>query len=108
MAKVAFIGLGRMGHGMAGRYLDGGFIIGTVEMLAMDDMSVWTKQVDSILHALQPYLLPDTLHSFQAIADPGQNECPEVLSSPVFSSRAAKSSRHDLCAAQHHDQRKKH
>jgi 3-hydroxyisobutyrate dehydrogenase-like beta-hydroxyacid dehydrogenase len=28
MAKVAFIGLGRMGHGMAGRYLDsamGGF-----------------------------------------------------------------------------------
>ena len=25
MAKVAFIGLGRMGHGMAGRYLDAGF-----------------------------------------------------------------------------------
>src|SRR3954449_596236 len=25
MAHVAFIGLGRMGHGMAGRYLDGGF-----------------------------------------------------------------------------------
>ena len=25
MTKVAFIGLGRMGHGMAGRYLDGGF-----------------------------------------------------------------------------------
>jgi 3-hydroxyisobutyrate dehydrogenase len=25
MTRVAFIGLGRMGHGMAGRYLDGGF-----------------------------------------------------------------------------------
>jgi 3-hydroxyisobutyrate dehydrogenase len=25
MAKVAFIGLGRMGHGMAGRYIDAGF-----------------------------------------------------------------------------------
>ena len=25
MTKVAFIGLGRMGHGMAGRYLDTGF-----------------------------------------------------------------------------------
>jgi 3-hydroxyisobutyrate dehydrogenase len=25
MAKIAFIGLGRMGHGMAGRYLEGGF-----------------------------------------------------------------------------------
>src|SRR5271163_3957002 len=25
MTKVAFIGLGRMGHGMAGRYLDAGF-----------------------------------------------------------------------------------
>ena len=25
MANVAFIGLGRMGHGMAGRYLDAGF-----------------------------------------------------------------------------------
>src|SRR5882757_2775597 len=27
MARVAFIGLGRMGHGMAGRYLDGGFTV---------------------------------------------------------------------------------
>ena len=27
MTKVAFIGLGRMGHGMAGRYLDAGFIV---------------------------------------------------------------------------------
>jgi 3-hydroxyisobutyrate dehydrogenase len=27
MAHVAFIGLGRMGHGMAGRYLDGGFSV---------------------------------------------------------------------------------
>jgi 3-hydroxyisobutyrate dehydrogenase-like beta-hydroxyacid dehydrogenase len=27
MANVAFIGLGRMGHGMAGRYLDGGFAV---------------------------------------------------------------------------------
>ncbi len=27
MAKVAFIGLGRMGHGMAGRYLDAGFTV---------------------------------------------------------------------------------
>jgi 3-hydroxyisobutyrate dehydrogenase len=27
MANVAFIGLGRMGHGMAGRYLDGGFTV---------------------------------------------------------------------------------
>ena len=25
MTQVAFIGLGRMGHGMAGRYLDAGF-----------------------------------------------------------------------------------
>ena len=25
MTKVAFLGLGRMGHGMAGRYLDSGF-----------------------------------------------------------------------------------
>src|SRR4029453_18339232 len=25
MQRVAFIGLGRMGHGMAGRYLDAGF-----------------------------------------------------------------------------------
>jgi len=30
--RVAFIGLGRMGHGMAGRYLDGGF-----------DVSVWNR-----------------------------------------------------------------
>jgi 3-hydroxyisobutyrate dehydrogenase-like beta-hydroxyacid dehydrogenase len=27
MAQVAFIGLGRMGHGMAGRYLDSGFTV---------------------------------------------------------------------------------
>src|ERR1700729_2288843 len=27
MARVAFIGLGRMGHGMAGRYLDAGFAL---------------------------------------------------------------------------------
>jgi 3-hydroxyisobutyrate dehydrogenase-like beta-hydroxyacid dehydrogenase len=27
MAHVAFIGLGRMGHGMAGRYLDSGFTV---------------------------------------------------------------------------------
>ena len=27
MAHVAFIGLGRMGHGMAGRYLDAGFTV---------------------------------------------------------------------------------
>src|SRR6202795_2735410 len=27
MAQVAFIGLGRMGHGMAGRYLDAGFAV---------------------------------------------------------------------------------
>jgi 3-hydroxyisobutyrate dehydrogenase len=27
MTKVAFIGLGRMGHGMAGRYVDGGFTV---------------------------------------------------------------------------------
>jgi 3-hydroxyisobutyrate dehydrogenase-like beta-hydroxyacid dehydrogenase len=27
MVHVAFIGLGRMGHGMAGRYLDGGFTV---------------------------------------------------------------------------------
>jgi len=27
MTNVAFIGLGRMGHGMAGRYLDGGFTV---------------------------------------------------------------------------------
>jgi 3-hydroxyisobutyrate dehydrogenase-like beta-hydroxyacid dehydrogenase len=27
MAKVAFIGLGRMGHGMADRYLEGGFSV---------------------------------------------------------------------------------
>ena len=27
MATVAFIGLGRMGHGMAGRYLDNGFAV---------------------------------------------------------------------------------
>jgi len=27
MAHVAFIGLGRMGHGMAGRYLDSGFSV---------------------------------------------------------------------------------
>src|SRR5271169_2993268 len=27
MTKVAFIGLGRMGHGMAGRYLDNGFAV---------------------------------------------------------------------------------
>src|ERR1700692_2051590 len=27
MARVAFIGLGRMGHGMAGRYLDSGFTV---------------------------------------------------------------------------------
>ena len=27
MAKVAFIGLGRMGHGMAGRYLEAGFAV---------------------------------------------------------------------------------
>src|SRR3979490_3617267 len=27
MTHVAFIGLGRMGHGMAGRYLDNGFTV---------------------------------------------------------------------------------
>src|SRR5580698_8746938 len=27
MAKIAFLGLGRMGHGMAGRYLDNGFTV---------------------------------------------------------------------------------
>src|SRR5260221_3688255 len=27
MAKVAFVGLGRMGHGMAGRYLDAAFTV---------------------------------------------------------------------------------
>src|SRR5258708_39783098 len=27
MTKVAFIGLGRMGHGMAGRYLESGFTV---------------------------------------------------------------------------------
>ena len=27
MTKVAFIGLGRMGHGMAGHYLDAGFTV---------------------------------------------------------------------------------
>src|ERR1700744_3253574 len=27
MPRVAFIGLGRMGHGMAGRYLDAGFAL---------------------------------------------------------------------------------
>src|SRR6202035_3703726 len=27
MARVGFIGLGRMGHGMAGRYLDAGFTV---------------------------------------------------------------------------------
>lgn len=27
MPRVAFIGLGRMGHGMAGRYLDAGFTV---------------------------------------------------------------------------------
>src|SRR6201991_4471529 len=27
MPRVAFIGLGRMGHGMAGRYLDAGFTL---------------------------------------------------------------------------------
>src|SRR5215469_10967064 len=27
MQRVAFIGLGRMGHGMAGRYLDAGFSV---------------------------------------------------------------------------------
>src|ERR1700743_2638650 len=27
VARVAFIGLGRMGHGMAGRYLDAGFTV---------------------------------------------------------------------------------
>ena len=27
MTQVAFIGIGRMGHGMAGRYLDGGFTV---------------------------------------------------------------------------------
>src|SRR3954470_3852980 len=32
MARVAFIGLGRMGHGMAGRYLDAGF-----------DVAVWNR-----------------------------------------------------------------
>ena len=32
MTKVAFIGLGRMGHGMAGRYLDAGF-----------DLAVWNR-----------------------------------------------------------------
>ena len=32
MTKVALIGLGRMGHGMAGRYLDAGF-----------DVAVWNR-----------------------------------------------------------------
>lgn len=37
-----------------------------------------------------------------------RGECPVRFIRPIFSSRAAKSSRHDLGAAQHHDQRKKH
>ena len=32
MASIGFIGLGRMGHGMAGRYLDAGF-----------DVAVWNR-----------------------------------------------------------------
>ncbi|MBI5265115.1 MAG: NAD(P)-dependent oxidoreductase [Bradyrhizobium sp.] len=35
MRRVAFIGLGRMGHGMAGRYLDAGFAV-----------SVWNRSKD--------------------------------------------------------------
>src|SRR5437899_3131567 len=35
MTKVAFIGLGRMGHGMAGRYLDAGFSV-----------AVWNRSKD--------------------------------------------------------------
>jgi len=35
MARVAFIGLGRMGHGMAGRYLDAGFTV-----------SVWNRSME--------------------------------------------------------------
>ncbi len=31
MPRVAFIGLGRMGHGMAGRYLDAGFTVTLLE-----------------------------------------------------------------------------
>jgi 3-hydroxyisobutyrate dehydrogenase len=27
MTQVVFVGLGRMGHGMAGRYLDAGFAV---------------------------------------------------------------------------------
>jgi 3-hydroxyisobutyrate dehydrogenase len=46
MARVAFIGLGRMGHGMAGRYLDAGFSV-----------SVWnrskTKAEDLIVRGAQ-------------------------------------------------------
>ena len=32
MKRVAFIGLGRMGHGMAGRYIDAGF-----------DVTLWNR-----------------------------------------------------------------
>jgi 3-hydroxyisobutyrate dehydrogenase-like beta-hydroxyacid dehydrogenase len=40
MTKVGFIGLGRMGHGMAGRYLDAGFSVKDTIMLAILDANL--------------------------------------------------------------------
>ena len=47
MKRVAFIGLGRMGHGMAGRYLDAGFQVATGGIL------VWFLLAGPILQAAQ-------------------------------------------------------
>jgi len=51
MAHVACIGLGRMGHGMAGRYLDSGFSV-----------AVWnrskSKAEDLIARGARAALLP--------------------------------------------------
>jgi len=36
MARIAFIGLGRMGQGMVGRYLDAGFELAVFERMDGD------------------------------------------------------------------------
>ena len=54
MPRIAFIGLGRMGHGMAGRYLDAGFEVAVWNRskAKAEDLIAKVLQDPSMLQAL--------------------------------------------------------